>query len=247
MTEILEASGATAISFPTISIEPPSDPEALHQAMRSDSYDWVVLTSTNAVMALEAARRELGMDPRPWPTSPTRFCAVGPSTAAALEAVGLPPDIVPSEYIGESVLEALLKADGNLDRRRILLPRAAEARDVIPDGLRAAGAVVDVIEAYRTVPVTGDDEVGRRHVERLAERLAAGEVDMVTFTSSSTVRSFRAMFGSELGVSLVATIGPATSVTARESGYEVAVEAEDYTVSGLVRALESYYAEDATD
>lgn len=243
MTEILEASGATAISFPTISIEPPSDPEALRQALRSDSYDWVVLTSTNAVMALEAARRELGTDESPWPESGIRFCAVGPSTAAALEAAGLTPDIVPSEYVGESVLDALLEADGNLDRRRILIPRAAEARDVIPDGLRAAGAVVDVVEAYRTVPVKADDEATRR----LAGRLAAGEVDMVTFTSSSTVRAFRAMFGSELGGSLVATIGPATSATARESGYEVAVEAEEYTTSGLVRALESYYAEDATE
>lgn len=247
MTEILEASGATAISFPTISIEPPSDPEALRQALRSDSYDWVVLTSTNAVMALEAARHGLGMDESPWPESGIRFCAVGPSTAAALEAAGLTPDIVPSEYVGESVLDALLEADGNLDRRRILIPRAAEARDVIPDGLRAAGAVVDVVEAYRTVPVKADDEATRRLTDRFADRLAAGEVDMVTFTSSSTVRAFRAMFGSELGGSLVATIGPATSATARESGYEVAVEAEEYTVSGLVRALESYYAEDATE
>ncbi len=243
MTEILEAQGATAISFPTISIEPPAHPEALHQAMRSDSYHWVVLTSTNAVMALEAARRELVMDQSPWPPSGTRFCAVGPRTAAALEAVGLTPDMVPSEYVGESLLEALLGAAGNLDRLRILIPRAAEARDVIPDGLRAAGAVVDIVEAYRTVPVKADDEATRR----LADRLAAGEVDMVTFTSSSTVRAFRAMFGGELGGSLVATIGPVTSATARESGYEVAVEAEEYTVSGLVRALESYYAEDATE
>ncbi len=246
MTEILEAQGATAISFPTISIEPPAHPEALHQAMRSDSYHWVVLTSTNAVMALEAARRELVMDQSPWPPSGTRFCAVGPRTAAALEAVGLTPDIVPSEYVGESVLAALLGAAGNPDRLRILIPRAAEARDVIPDGLRAAGAVVDVVEAYRTVPVKADDEATRRLADRLADRLAAGEVDMVTFTSSSTVRAFRAMFGGELGGSLVATIGPATSATARESGYEVTVEAEEFTVSGLVRALESYYAEDAT-
>ncbi len=243
MTEILEAAGATAISFPTISIEPSTDPEALHRAMSSDSYDWVVLTSSNAVTALEAVRRELDVEQSPWPPPGTRFCAVGPSTAAALEAAGVTPDIVPSEYIGESVLAALLGAGGNLDRLRILLPRAAEARDVIPDGLRAAGAVVDVVEAYRTVPVKADDEATRR----LADRLAAGEVDMVTFTSSSTVRAFRAMFGTELGGSLVATIGPATSATARESGYDVAVEAEEYTTSGLVRALESYYAEDATE
>lgn len=243
MTEMLEASGAATIAFPTISIEPPPDPDALHQAMRSDSYDWVVLTSTNAVMALEAARRELGTDQGPWPASGTRFCAVGPSTAAALEAAGLTPDIVPDEYIGESVLDALLEAEGNLDRRRVLIPRAAEARDVIPDGLRAAGAAVDVVEAYRTVPVKADGEA----TTKLAGRLAAKEVDVVTFTSSSTVRAFRAMFGSDLGGSLVATIGPATSATARESGYEVSVEAEEYTVSGLVRALESYYAEDAPE
>ncbi|GMR13240.1 MAG: hypothetical protein BMS9Abin29_1445 [Gemmatimonadota bacterium] len=243
MTEILEASGATAISFPTISIEPPSNPEALHTAMRSASYDWVVLTSTNAVTALEAARLELGVDRSPWPGPATRFCAVGPGTAAALSAAGLTPEIVPSEFVGESVLEALLEADGNLERRRILIPRAAEARDVIPDGLRAAGATVDVIEAYRTTPVEADAESTRR----LARLLDGGEVDVVTFTSSSTVRAFRAMFGDEMGGFLVATIGPATSATARESGYEVAVEAEEYTISGLVRALESYYAEDATE
>lgn len=246
MTEILEASGATAISFPTITIEPPSDPEALLRAMGAGPYDWVVLTSTNAVNALDAARREFGAGQGkggPWPAPGTRFCAVGPSTAAALEAAGLTPDIVPDEYVGESVLDALLEAGGNLDRRRILIPRAAEARDVIPDGLRAAGAVVEVVEAYRTMPVNADDEATRR----MADRIAAGEVDVVTFTSSSTVRAFRAMFGGEVGGFLVATIGPATSATVRESGYEVAVEAEEYTVSGLVRALGSYYAEDATE
>ncbi len=243
MTEILEASGATAISFPTITIEPPSDPEALLRAMGAGPYDWVVLTSTNAVNALDAARRKLGAGQGPWPAPGTRFCAVGPSTAAALEAAGLTPDIVPDEYVGESALDALLEAGGNLDRRRILIPRAAEARDVIPDGLRAAGAVVEVVEAYRTMPVNADDEATRR----MADRIAAGEVDVVTFTSSSTVRAFRAMFGGEVGGFLVATIGPATSATVRESGYEVAVEAEEYTVSGLVRALGSYYAEDATE
>ena len=243
MIEALEAAGADAISFPTIRIEPPANPDSLARAMLSGPYDWVVVTSTNSVAALEAARHGSDTPQSPWPEPGTRFCAVGPSTAAALEAVGLTPDVVPSKYVGESVVEALLEADGDLRHRRILIPRAAKARDVVPDGLRAAGATVEVIEAYRTVPMAADDEAGRW----LADGLASGDVDVVTFTSSSTVRAFHAMLGSELAGSLVATIGPATSETARELGYVVAIEAGDYTVSGLVRALEAHYGEDARE
>lgn len=243
LVDLLEASGANAISFPTIKIEPPGDPEPLHEALRGGSYDWIVVTSTNAVAALDEARRACGLERPAWPGATTRFCAVGPSTAAALEDLGIRADVIPEEYVGESILAALAEADAQLAGRRILIPRAAKARDVVPDGLRAAGASVEVVEAYRTVPVEGGAEATRW----LTERLVSGEVDAVTFTSSSTVWSFHTIFGSELGGALVATIGPATSATASEVGYEAEVEAEEYTITGLVRALESHFAEHATE
>lgn len=243
LVERLEAAGADAVSFPTIEIEAPADPEPLYEALRRGSHDWVVVTSTNAVAALDRARRACGLAPPAWPPAGARFCAVGPSTAAALEAVGMRADVVPDEYVGEAVVAAMTEVDEGLEGRSVLIPRAAKARDVVPDGLRAAGAEVEVVEAYRTVPVDGDTEAARW----LAERLSKGEVDAVTFTSSSTVRSFHAIFGGELGGAAIATIGPATSATARELGYHAEVEAAEYTIAGLVRALKAHFAENATE
>jgi len=136
---------------------------------------------------------------------------------------------VPDEFVAEAALEALAAA-GDLGGKRILIPRAAEAREVLPDGLRARGAEVVVVPAYRTV----QDGSGAEEVRRA---LDAGEIDWVTFTASSTVRSFVSLVGTGMGRARVASIGPITSATVRELGMKVDVEAEEYTIPGLLRAI----------
>ena len=145
---------------------------------------------------------------------------------------------MPERYVAEAVIVALARVD-ELAGARILLPRALEARDALPDGLRARGAVVDVIPVYRTVPVTGDGPP-------LAGEILAGRCDVVTFTSSSTVRHFVDQVGraaAKSGRFVAAVIGPVTAATARELGLRVEVEATEYTVPGLVDALARYYGQ----
>jgi uroporphyrinogen III methyltransferase/synthase len=159
--------------------------------------------------------------------------AVGPATAAALGGHGIVPDFVPDEYVGEGLLEGLcLRGVG--PGTRILLPRALEAREVLPEGLRERGARVDVVPAYRTVPGAGDPTA--------LEALKAGEVDAVTFTSSSTVKGFLDLVGeTDLSGVTIAAIGPVTAETARAAGLEVAVEPAEYTVPALVEALGKHF------
>lgn len=230
LVEALEARGARAVRFATIEIVPPEDPGPLRRAAAGAAeYDWLVFTSVNGVAAFvealreqEVAATELAASDRP------RICAIGPATGDALAEAGLPPDLIPEEYVAEAVVEALAAAD-ELEGRRVLQPRAAVARSTLPDGLRARGARVDVVEAYRTVRP-------RREAERLRRLLEGGEVDLVTFTASSTVRNFRALLGDAPVPVRAAAIGPVTADTAREAGYEVAVVADEYTIPGLVEA-----------
>lgn len=227
----LEERGARVLIHPTIEIVPPDDPEPLRRAAReAASYDWIVFTSVNGVKAFAEA---LAVQHLPPPRSPG-YCAIGPATGAALEDMGASPDVVPDEFVAEAVVEAL-DHETDLTAKRVLLPRAAVAREALPEGLRARGAEVDVVEAYRTVPA----EAGSGDLRR---RLDAGEVDLVTFTASSTVRSFHRSVGSDLGDARVAAIGPITAGTARELGYDVAVVAEEYTIPGLVEACVRYFA-----
>jgi uroporphyrinogen III methyltransferase/synthase len=163
--------------------------------------------------------------------------AIGPATAAALSERGITPALVPPQFVAESVVAALA-ARGALRGARILLPRAEQARDALPDGLRALGAVVDVIPVYRTLAATTDGA-------DLAAQLAAGRVDAVTFTSSSTVQHFVELVGREAAVGsryAAAVIGPVTAATAREMGLPVAIEAVEYTAPGLVQAMVRHFA-----
>jgi uroporphyrinogen-III synthase len=156
-------------------------------------------------------------------------CAIGPATAAAVEALHIKVDRLPKEYVAESLLEAL--ADDDLAGKRVLLPRAAVARDLVPVDLTRRGAIVDVVEAYRTaVP---EDAVAR------AREVLARNPTWITFTSSSTVKNFVAIAGAPSGIR-VASIGPITSATARELGLTVDVEANPHTVPGLVAAIERH-------
>ncbi|HEU0014179.1 MAG TPA: uroporphyrinogen-III C-methyltransferase [Longimicrobium sp.] len=228
----LEELGAEVLQFPTIRIADPPDPEALRRAAaQAASYDWIVFTSVNGVERFWAMLDALGRDARS--LGGARVCAIGPATAAELAARGIRADVVPDEFVAEAAVEALAAA-GDLSGKRVLLPRAEVARAVLPQSLRARGAEVTEVAAYRTV----QDGEG---AEAIRDRIAAGEVDVVTFTASSTVRSFAELVGTEVGGARVASIGPITSGTLRELRMPVHVEAAEYTIPGLVAAVRGFY------
>ncbi len=233
LAQALEALGAEVVQFPTIRIVPPADPAPLRAAAaEAGSFDWIVFTSANGVEHFWYALAEQGCDARA--LGGVRVCAVGPATAAELGRRGIVPDLVPDEFVGEAALQAL-EAAGDLRGKRILLPRAEAARAVLPDGLRERGAEVVEVVAYTTVQ-DGTD------AERVRTLLDRGEVDVVTFTASSTVRNFVDLVGADVRGANVASIGPVTSGTARELGLAVDVEAAEFTIPGLVRALQDFYA-----
>ncbi|HYH80211.1 MAG TPA: bifunctional uroporphyrinogen-III C-methyltransferase/uroporphyrinogen-III synthase, partial [Longimicrobium sp.] len=230
----LEALGAEVLQLPAIRVAPPADPQPLRDAAGClDSFDWIVLTSANGVTCLFDALREAGRDARA--LGAARVCAIGPATAAELEKHGIRADLVPPEFVAESAVEAL--AANGIAGKRVLVPAAEDARPVLADGLRARGAEVSEVVAYRTEPDgTGADEVRRR--------LAAGEVDLLTFTAGSTARNFASLVGADTGSAKVASIGPVTSQALRELGMRVDVEAEEATIDGLLRAVRRLYAGD---
>lgn len=220
--------GAEAIELPAIEIQPPEDWMELDAAIaRLHEYDWIVFTSANGVRFFLERLDASPLDAR---AIQAAICAIGPATRKALEAAHLKPDLVPSEYVAESIVSALSAAD--LTDRQILLPRAAGARDFLPEQLRQRGALVDVVEAYRTIPPADLPEAARKVFG------AGARPDWVTFTSSSTVRHLVEAIGVEAlrGVR-VASIGPITSATVRRYGLEVAAEARVYTAEGLVEAI----------
>ncbi len=220
--------GAEPLSHPTIRIAEAADASPLRRAVENlDCYDWIVFTSANGVArfwrVLEAVRSGLGLP------EGAKVAAIGPATAEALVGVGVRPELVPEEYVAEAVAEALTDM-GDLAGRRVLLPRAAGARKVLPDRLAAAGAMVDEVVAYESVPDAEGIAALRSAIER-------GEVDMITFTAASTVRHFVDAAGADLGAARVAVIGPITAHAARAAGIHVDVEAREYTVEGLLRAI----------
>jgi uroporphyrinogen III methyltransferase/synthase len=226
------------VVFPTIRIVAPEDPEPLQRAVAQlATYDWLVLTSSNGVDRFWDALEGAGLDARA--LRGLRIACVGTSTAAAVEARGAGVSVVPEKHVGEGLLDAMV-ATGALAGARILLPRAAVAREVLPDGLRAHGAHVDDVAAYRTVPDT-------EGAAAMRARLAAGDIDVLTFTSSSSVRNFVEAVGADVGGARVAVIGPVTGDTARELGLDVAVEAQPHTTAGLVQALAAWYDRGAAD
>ncbi len=233
----LEGLGAEVHEFPTIEIQPPEDFGPLDAAIRElDSFDWLVFTSVNGVEAFLERLRHHGLDLRSVPRE-AKIAAIGPATAQKIEEVGLRVDVVPQEYRAEALISAL--EGDSLSGKRILIPRAKVAREVLPDQLRQAGAEVIVPPAYESVPSSeGKSE--------LARRLSAGGIDCVTFTASSTVENFVRAFGEEAGTMLagtkVACIGPITADTARGYGIRVDVEAAEYTIPGLVEAVANLFA-----
>ena len=236
----LESLGASVYEFPTIEISPPESFVPLDDAIHNlDSFDWLVYTSINGVEAFVERLRHRGLDLRAVPRD-AGVAAIGPATAKRLEEAGLRVDVVPGEYRAEALIEAL--DGGSISGKRVLIPRARVAREVLPEKLREAGAEVVVVPAYRSVPSSaGKDE--------LALRLRSGEIDCVTFTASSTVENFVGAFGAEEAARLlsgtrVACIGPITAGTARRRGLRVDAEADEYTIPGLVEAVTNLLAAD---
>ena len=235
LAELLEEQGAEVVVFPTIAIAPTPDPAALDRAVAAaGTYDWIIFTSANGVRAFFERMAALGGDVRELVRA--RIAAIGSETAAELERRLVRPALVPTEFRAEGLLAALGEAE--VRGRRILLPRAGGARVILPDTLRARGAVVDEVIAY--VAVTPDDA----DVEGIRHALARGEIDALTFTSSSTVRNFAALVGQDAlarlvgpDQPLVACIGPVTAETVREMGLRVDVVPGTYTVPALVAAV----------
>lgn len=238
----IEELGGDATVFPTIEIVPPRSYEPLDRAIREiGSYEWIIFTSVNGVEHFWARFQALKQDIRL--LSGIRVAAIGPRTAEALAQAGIKADVVPEEYRAEEIL-AELKPD-EVHAKRVLLPRAAGARDVLPKTLAEWGAEVDEIEAYRTIGANGD-------TSGLRAELLAEKVDMVTFTSSSTVSHFAALFpedavGELLARTAVACIGPITQKTAEDNGIRVDVVAREYTIAGLTQAIVEYFSKLSAD
>jgi len=213
LNDLLRAQGAEVVDYPVIAIAPPADATPLDRAVaNAREYDWIVFTSQNGVRAFFSRLADLR-------ALRGKLCAIGPATAAEIAKHKLLVDVVPEEYVAEGLVAAL---PDSLAGQRVLIPRAAVARDVVPDELRRRGAAVDVVEAYRTI-VPEHAMPPPTHY------------DWVTFTSSSTVKNFLALAGRPAGKA--ASIGPVTSGTLRMHRVEPTVEATEYTVEGLVDAI----------
>ena len=226
-----------AVLFPTISFMPPADYAPLDEAIKNiGTYDWVIFTSVNGVEKFFQRFFEVQDDIRKM--AGPRIGAIGPVTAAEIRKRGLKVDLLAREFVAEGVLESFSKEQ--VTGKRFLIPRAENAREILPEGLAKRGGIVDVVAVYRTgFPEKAD-------IAEIKAMLADKKLNAITFTSSSTVTHFAEMMGADnLGTILdgvvIASIGPVTSATIKEQGLSVHVEASVYTVDGLVKALAEYF------
>ncbi len=232
LAALLAERGAIPLELPTIRLEPPADWGPADRAIEAlDQYAWAIFTSANGVRYFFERLEHHGYDVRA--LKGVCLGAIGPATADALLALHLRVEFCPAEYVAEAIVEGMKQFD--LAGKRVLLPRAQDVREVLAEGLSRQGALVDDVAVYRTLPA-GDPDAARRLFDD-------EEVDVVTFTSSSTVRHLVGLLGNQarelLGRVTVATIGPITSQTARELGLTVQIEAPEHTIPGLVAALEA--------
>jgi len=231
LTERLLRLGADVLESPTIRITEPQDPQPLRAAVkRAGQYDWIVFTSVNGVESFFRVLRQSGYDTRQ--LAGTQLCAIGPATSARLEWFGVTADAVPQQYSSDGIIERLAHAK-QLIGKRVLLPRGDMGGAALTAGLTKLGAQVDEVLAYRTVREKAPEE-------GLLDALARDEIDWITFTSPSTVRSFleqvdlKNLFSKKLRI---ASIGPVTSAAIEQAGLTVDAEAQEYTIDGLVRAV----------
>ena len=237
LSELLREHGAEPIEFPVIKITPPESLDELDAALgRIDEYDWLLFTSANGVTAVMDRLRDLGRDVRS--LAGPKLGAIGPATAETIRRLGMNVDFTPSKFVAEAVVQEFPE---DPDAKRILIPCAKEAREVLPEKLAEKGARVDVVISYRTESDRSDESDVVRGL------LDAGEIDIITFTSSSTVKNFVKLVGEDGEVKLpesvkVACIGPITAQTAEEHGLKPHVVADEYTIEGLVSAIRTLKA-----
>ena len=232
MTASLRDLGADVVELPAIEIIAPEDTQPIERAIRELSdYQWLIFTSANGVEGFCNAMDNSSWD---WRDLRAQIAVIGPATRAALEALHLKVDVMAEEFVAESLADSLSESD--VSGKRVLLPRAAVARDTLPEDLRRKGATVDVVEAYRSVAPAD-------LAAHAADVLSSGRrPDWITFTSSSTVTNIvnAAPAGALEGIR-IATIGPVTSATARKLGLTVTVEASEYTADGVVAAILAFH------
>ncbi len=231
MTAQLSERGAEIIEFPTIDIKPLDDYSEVRKAIGYlGSYDWLAFTSVNGVKYFWQQLAALKLDTRA--LASCKVAAIGPATAAALQERGIEADFIPPQFVAESVVKGLLSY--GMNGKRLLLPRARNARDVLPDELRKAGATVDVIPVYETLP-------GEARKDEFLRKLEAGEVHCITFASSSTVENFMALIPAaklkEYPRLRYACIGPITAKTLEKHGLRCDIQPTDYTIPALVELL----------
>lgn len=239
LSALLREQGAEPVEFPVIRISPPESFDELDAALdRIETYDWMLFTSANGVRAVIDRLHQLGHDLR-WLKGP-KIGAIGPATAETIGCLGVRVDFTPSKFVAESVVEEFPEDPAG---KRVLIPRAKEAREVLPERLREKGAQVDVVTSYVTESDTSDES------DRIRQMLSDGEIDIITFTSSSTVKNFIQLVGRESvpeGVT-IACIGPITAQTAEEHGLKPDIVAEEHTVEGLVEAIVNHRGTEGTE
>jgi len=233
MIDRLRELGAEPFFFPVIETIAPDDWSPMDNALNNLSqYQGLIFTSVNGVRFFAERLKVIDQDIRE--LKGLRVFTIGPKTAEAVRDLGIRVDVVPENFVAESLIESMK----NIEGQRFLLARAAVAREILPEQLRKMGAIVDVVPAYQTIlPDTPADE--------LAKRLTAGSIDVITFTSSSTVTNFLALTGEKLLPAIkkakIACIGPVTEKTAQVAGLNVDIVPEQYTVSSLIDAIEAYF------
>lgn len=234
--KMLKAQGAEPILFPTIQIVPPRDWSEIDEAIaKLELYDTVIFTSVNGVNFFFQRLKKKGRDYHSLHN--IRIGAIGPRTAEQIERFHLPVDIIPNEFRAESMVDALEK-DG-ISGRRFLLPRAEKAREVLPEEIKQRGGYIDVVTAYRT-------SKGEGNVQEIKALFQKRLIDVVTFTSSSTVKNFVDLLSGGTLPDLikgcvVASIGPVTAKTAASLGIKTDIMPEEYTIQGLTEAMVDYF------
>jgi len=233
---ILEKYGAIPVGFPTIRTGPPASWKPLDRGIKDlAAYDWAIFTSVNGVKYFFERLTKLGKDLRE--LKGVKICAIGPRTARAIEELNIRVDMTPKVFRAEAILKSLGR--GGIKGKKFILPRALVAREILPETIRELGGAIDVLPAYRTVRP-------RKKAGQMKEKIFGGEIDAITFTSSSTVTNFMRFFKKNEAEKInslarVACIGPITADTAESFGLKVDIMPESYTIPALAEALAEYY------
>ena len=234
LAQLLTREGANPLHFPTIKIVPPPDWRDLDAAIKNlEKYDWLIFSSANGVEFFFERLFAKNRDIRD--LKGIKICCIGPATAKQVESKGIRVDLVPEKFISEGILKSF--SGINLRGKKILIARAAKARDVLPAGLKKSGAKVDVVTAYETI------NSGKKK-DDLESLFKENKVDVITFTSSSTVNNFVKIIGRDFSLPKgvkIACIGPVTAAAAKKAGFSIDIHQEEYTMDGLVQSLIDYF------